>query len=132
MRYCRFKMRHSHSIARISHFLSSSTQNTLNITNNNYYAISVTNITAQVQFSKTVIGKAKFNNSTVIIPLDEQQVSQNTSYRTHTKKEIHGWQENLIPKYQAPMSDLTPRLVMRLIKNNVNYISAKFQLQTVV
>uniref|UniRef100_A0A3Q0RTU6 Transmembrane protein 106B n=1 Tax=Amphilophus citrinellus TaxID=61819 RepID=A0A3Q0RTU6_AMPCI len=48
--------------------------NTLNITNNNYYAISVTNITAQVQFSKTVIGKAKFSNSTVILPLDEQQI----------------------------------------------------------
>ncbi|XP_071780498.1 transmembrane protein 106Ba [Centroberyx gerrardi] len=48
--------------------------NTLNITNNNYYAISVTNITAQVQFSKTVIGKAKNNNVTVIIPLDKRQV----------------------------------------------------------
>uniref|UniRef100_M4AWW4 Transmembrane protein 106B n=1 Tax=Xiphophorus maculatus TaxID=8083 RepID=M4AWW4_XIPMA len=48
--------------------------NTLNITNNNYYAISVTNITAQVQFSKTVIGKTKFNNTTVIMPLDERQV----------------------------------------------------------
>uniref|UniRef100_A0A3P8NW07 Transmembrane protein 106B n=1 Tax=Astatotilapia calliptera TaxID=8154 RepID=A0A3P8NW07_ASTCA len=48
--------------------------NTLNITNNNYYAITVTNITAQVQFSKTVIGKARLSNSTVIIPLDEQQI----------------------------------------------------------
>ncbi|XP_043974200.1 transmembrane protein 106B-like isoform X2 [Gambusia affinis] len=48
--------------------------NTLNITNNNYYAISVTNITAQVQFSKTVIGKTKLNNTTVIMPLDEQQL----------------------------------------------------------
>ncbi|RVE63088.1 hypothetical protein OJAV_G00164880 [Oryzias javanicus] len=47
---------------------------TLNITNNNYYSISVTSITAQVQFSKTVIGKAKFNNSTVIVPLDERQL----------------------------------------------------------
>ncbi|XP_075901871.1 transmembrane protein 106Ba [Nelusetta ayraudi] len=47
---------------------------TLNITNNNYYAISVTNITAQVQFSKTVIGKAKLSNSSVIVPLDEQQI----------------------------------------------------------
>lgn len=52
-------------------------QSTLNITNNNYYAISVTNITAQVQFSKTVIGKAKFSNSSVIIPLDEKQVCYN-------------------------------------------------------
>lgn len=58
---------------------SSVVQNTLNITNNNYYAISVTNITAQVQFSKTVIGKAKFSNSTVIIPLDEEQVGPNAS-----------------------------------------------------
>ncbi|XP_061530788.1 transmembrane protein 106Ba [Phycodurus eques] len=49
--------------------------NTLNITNNNYYAISVTNITAQVEFAKTVIGKAKFNsNSTVIVPLDQRQI----------------------------------------------------------
>ncbi|XP_057690165.1 transmembrane protein 106B-like [Corythoichthys intestinalis] len=49
--------------------------NTLNITNNNYYAISVTNITAQVEFSKTVIGKAKFNiNNTVIVPLDQRQI----------------------------------------------------------
>ncbi|KAG7253398.1 hypothetical protein CRUP_006450, partial [Coryphaenoides rupestris] len=47
--------------------------NTLNITNNNYYAISLTNITAQVQFSKTVIGKAKINNSTMITPLGKQQ-----------------------------------------------------------
>ncbi|XP_061677080.1 transmembrane protein 106Ba [Syngnathoides biaculeatus] len=49
--------------------------NTLNITNNNYYAISVTNITAQVEFAKTVIGKAKFNtNNTVIVPLDQRQI----------------------------------------------------------
>ncbi|XP_058504874.1 transmembrane protein 106Ba [Solea solea] len=48
--------------------------NTLNITNNNYYAISVTNITAQVQFSKTVIGKTKYNNSTLIVPLDKKQI----------------------------------------------------------
>ncbi|XP_037310836.2 transmembrane protein 106Ba [Pungitius pungitius] len=47
---------------------------TLNITNNNYYTVSVTNITAQVQFSKTVIGKAKLNNSSVISPLDERQI----------------------------------------------------------
>ncbi|XP_055019732.1 transmembrane protein 106B-like [Boleophthalmus pectinirostris] len=47
---------------------------TLNITNNNYYAIYMTNITAEVQFYKTVIGKAKINNSTLIIPLDERQV----------------------------------------------------------
>lgn len=56
-------------------------QSTLNITNNNYYAVSVTNITAQVQFSKTVIGKAKFNNSSVIIPLDERQVRSKTTHR---------------------------------------------------
>ena len=61
-------------------------QSTLNITNNNYYTISVTNITAQVQFSKTVIGKAKFNNSSVIIPLDERQVRSHTFYCTHREK----------------------------------------------
>ncbi|XP_062321315.1 transmembrane protein 106Ba [Osmerus eperlanus] len=48
--------------------------NTLNITNNNYYAVSLTNITAQVQFSKTVIGKAKISNVTTIIPLDQKQI----------------------------------------------------------
>uniref|UniRef100_A0A3P8YDB4 Transmembrane protein 106B n=1 Tax=Esox lucius TaxID=8010 RepID=A0A3P8YDB4_ESOLU len=47
--------------------------NTLNITNNNYYAVSLTNITAQVQFSKTVIGKARTSNVTNIMPLDKQQ-----------------------------------------------------------
>lgn len=62
--------------------LASSQQNTLNITNNNYYAISVTNITAQVQFSKTVIGKTKFNNTTVIMPLDEQQVGTTRLFHT--------------------------------------------------
>lgn len=50
-------------------------QNTLNITNNNYYSVEVANITAQVQFSKTVIGKARLNNITNIGPLDMKQVS---------------------------------------------------------
>ena len=76
------------SISRISHLLFSSIQSTLNITNNNYYAVSVTNITAQVQFSKTVIGKAKFNNSSVIIPLDERQVGLTGFYCSHTKENI--------------------------------------------
>ncbi|XP_068261467.1 transmembrane protein 106B isoform X2 [Nyctibius grandis] len=48
--------------------------NTLNITNNNYYSVEVANITAQVQFSKTVIGKARLNNITSIGPLDMQQI----------------------------------------------------------
>ncbi|XP_061918684.1 transmembrane protein 106Ba [Entelurus aequoreus] len=56
------------------HIIYLNITNTLNITNNNYYAISITNLTAQVEFSKTVIGKAKFNNSTVIVPLDQRQV----------------------------------------------------------
>lgn len=51
-------------------------QNTLNITNNNYYSVEVENITAQVQFSKTVIGKARLNNITNIGPLDMKQVSR--------------------------------------------------------
>lgn len=50
-------------------------QNTLNITNNNYYSVEVANITAQVQFSKTVIGKARLNNITHIGPLDMKQVN---------------------------------------------------------
>ncbi|XP_016016211.1 transmembrane protein 106B [Rousettus aegyptiacus] len=48
--------------------------NTLNITNNNYYSVEVENITAQVQFAKTVIGKARLNNITNIGPLDMKQI----------------------------------------------------------
>ncbi|XP_075414469.1 transmembrane protein 106B [Tenrec ecaudatus] len=48
--------------------------NTLNITNNNYYSVEVENITAQVQFSKTVIGKARLTNITNIGPLDMKQI----------------------------------------------------------
>ncbi|NXY44634.1 T106B protein, partial [Ceuthmochares aereus] len=51
--------------------------NTLNITNNNYYSVEVANITAQVQFSKTVIGKARLNNITTISPLDMKQLDAN-------------------------------------------------------
>uniref|UniRef100_A0A1D5QN81 Transmembrane protein 106B n=2 Tax=Macaca TaxID=9539 RepID=A0A1D5QN81_MACMU len=51
--------------------------NTLNITNNNYYSVEVENITAQVQFAKTVIGKARLNNITHIGPLDMKQVRLN-------------------------------------------------------
>lgn len=48
--------------------------NTLNITNNNYYSVEVENITAQVQFSKTVIGKSRLSNITNIGPLDMKQI----------------------------------------------------------
>lgn len=48
--------------------------NLLNITNNNYYSVDVANITAQVQFSKTVIGKTRVSNITTIGPLDMQQI----------------------------------------------------------
>ncbi|XP_076156987.1 transmembrane protein 106B [Alosa pseudoharengus] len=48
--------------------------NTLNITNNNYYSVEVANITAQVQFSKTVIGKSRISNITTIGPLDMKQI----------------------------------------------------------
>lgn len=48
--------------------------NTLNITNNNYYSVDVANITAQVQFSKTVIGKSRISNITTIGPLDMKQI----------------------------------------------------------
>lgn len=49
-------------------------QNTLNITNNNYYPVQVANITAQAQFYKTVIGKSLVSNLTSVMPLDMQQV----------------------------------------------------------
>ncbi|KAK5884141.1 hypothetical protein CesoFtcFv8_020403 [Champsocephalus esox] len=48
--------------------------NTLNITNNNYYSVQVANITAQVQFAKTVIGKSRISNTTAISPLDMKQM----------------------------------------------------------
>ncbi|XP_052328210.1 transmembrane protein 106B-like isoform X2 [Oncorhynchus keta] len=48
--------------------------NTLNITNNNYYSVEVSNITAQIQFFNTVIGKSRINKSTAISPLGLQQV----------------------------------------------------------
>ncbi|MBN3271042.1 T106B protein, partial [Polyodon spathula] len=47
---------------------------TLNITNNNYYSVEVANISAQVQFSKTVIGKSRLSNATSIGPLDMTQI----------------------------------------------------------
>ncbi|XP_061693125.1 transmembrane protein 106B-like isoform X2 [Syngnathoides biaculeatus] len=49
-------------------------QNTLNITNNNYYTVEVANITAQVEFVNTVIGKSRITNSTGIGPLDMKQI----------------------------------------------------------
>ncbi|XP_073438212.1 transmembrane protein 106B [Dendrobates tinctorius] len=48
--------------------------NTLNITNNNFYPIEVDNVTGQVQYYKTVIGKSKLNNVTKIGPLDTKQI----------------------------------------------------------
>ncbi|XP_066530121.1 transmembrane protein 106B isoform X2 [Hoplias malabaricus] len=48
--------------------------NLLNIKNNNYYSVDVANITAQVQFSKTVIGKTRVSNITTIGPLDMKQI----------------------------------------------------------
>uniref|UniRef100_A0A8C2WVB3 Transmembrane protein 106B n=1 Tax=Cyclopterus lumpus TaxID=8103 RepID=A0A8C2WVB3_CYCLU len=48
--------------------------NTLNITNNNYYSVEEADITAQVQFAKTVIGTSRISNITAISPLDMKQV----------------------------------------------------------
>ncbi|XP_060681424.1 transmembrane protein 106Ba [Hemiscyllium ocellatum] len=53
---------------------------TLNITNNNFYSVNVANISAQVQFSKTVIGKSRISNITQIGPLDMKQID----YSVHT------------------------------------------------
>ncbi|XP_007897911.1 transmembrane protein 106Ba [Callorhinchus milii] len=53
---------------------------TLNITNNNFYSVDVANISAQVQFSKTVIGKTRLSNITNIRPLDMKQID----YSVHT------------------------------------------------
>ncbi|XP_054620611.1 transmembrane protein 106B-like [Dunckerocampus dactyliophorus] len=48
--------------------------NTLNITNNNYYSVEVANITAQVEFVNTVVGKSRISNVTAIGPLDMKQI----------------------------------------------------------
>ncbi|XP_019905909.1 transmembrane protein 106B isoform X1 [Esox lucius] len=48
--------------------------NTMNITNNNYYSVEVANITAQVLFSKTVIGRTRINNVIAISPLGMHQI----------------------------------------------------------
>ncbi|KAG8443079.1 hypothetical protein GDO86_011774 [Hymenochirus boettgeri] len=48
--------------------------NTINITNKNFYSIKVDNVTGQVQFSKTVVGKVKLSNGITIGPLDEKQI----------------------------------------------------------
>ncbi|KAM9308811.1 transmembrane protein 106B [Gastrophryne carolinensis] len=48
--------------------------NTLNITNNNFYPVELENITGQVQYYKTVIGKSRLNNGTTIAPLDTKQI----------------------------------------------------------
>uniref|UniRef100_A0A8C2BGC3 Transmembrane protein 106B n=1 Tax=Cyprinus carpio TaxID=7962 RepID=A0A8C2BGC3_CYPCA len=59
---------------RDQHIIYINITNTLNITNNNYYPVRVANITAQVQFYKTVIGKSVISNVTSITPLDMRQV----------------------------------------------------------
>uniref|UniRef100_UPI00358EDC74 transmembrane protein 106B-like n=1 Tax=Myxine glutinosa TaxID=7769 RepID=UPI00358EDC74 len=46
----------------------------LNITNNNYFPVSVMNVTSHVQYLKTVIGTAQVNNVTKIPPLGTTQV----------------------------------------------------------
>lgn len=58
-------------------------QNSLNITNNNYYTVEVANVTAQVQFAKTVIGKSRLSNTTAISPLDMKQVGCSTRPAHH-------------------------------------------------
>ncbi|KAF7691231.1 transmembrane protein 106B [Silurus meridionalis] len=59
---------------RDNHIVYLNITNTLNITNNNYYSVDVANITAQVQFSKTVIGKTRVSNITTIGALDMKQI----------------------------------------------------------
>ncbi|XP_078519908.1 transmembrane protein 106B [Lissotriton helveticus] len=58
----------------VQHSVFLNITNTLNITNNNYYSVDVSNIIGQVQFSKTVIGKSRLNNVTSIGPLDKKQI----------------------------------------------------------
>ncbi|OCT74041.1 transmembrane protein 106B S homeolog isoform X1 [Xenopus laevis] len=57
-----------------NHLVYLNITNTINITNNNFYSIEVENVTGQVQFSKTVIGKAKLNTVINIGPLDNKQI----------------------------------------------------------
>ncbi|KAM4630034.1 transmembrane protein 106B [Polymixia lowei] len=62
------------SYDRDKHIVYLNITNTLNITNNNYYTVEVANVTAQVQFAKTVIGKSRISNITAISPLDMKQI----------------------------------------------------------
>lgn len=48
---------------------------TLNISNSNFYTVSVDTLTSQVQYMKTVIGTKQMNNVSVIPPLSEKQVN---------------------------------------------------------
>uniref|UniRef100_UPI00398F2DAE transmembrane protein 106C-like n=1 Tax=Pristiophorus japonicus TaxID=55135 RepID=UPI00398F2DAE len=48
---------------------------TLNISNLNFYTVSVDTLTCQVQYMKTVIGTKQLNNVSVIPPLSEKQVN---------------------------------------------------------
>ncbi|XP_008419433.1 transmembrane protein 106B-like isoform X1 [Poecilia reticulata] len=48
--------------------------NILNITNNNYYPVEVANITAQVQFARTVIGNSRISNVITISPLNMKRI----------------------------------------------------------
>ncbi|PWA28329.1 hypothetical protein CCH79_00018888 [Gambusia affinis] len=56
------------------HIVYLNIMNTLNITNNNYYSVEVANITAQVQFARTVIGNSRISNVITIRPLDMKQI----------------------------------------------------------
>ncbi|XP_015255629.1 PREDICTED: transmembrane protein 106B-like [Cyprinodon variegatus] len=66
------RTRREHPLMFISWF--SYFQNTLNITNNNYYSVEVANITAQVQFARLVIGTSRISTVIAISPLDEKQI----------------------------------------------------------
>ncbi|XP_072927195.1 transmembrane protein 106C [Hemitrygon akajei] len=48
---------------------------TLNISNSNFYTVSVDTLTSQVQYMKTVIGTKQLSNVSVIPPLSEKQVN---------------------------------------------------------
>ncbi|XP_043537953.1 transmembrane protein 106C-like isoform X2 [Chiloscyllium plagiosum] len=48
---------------------------TLNISNSNFYTVSVDSLTCQVQYMKTVIGTKQLSNVSVIPPLSEKQVN---------------------------------------------------------
>ena len=101
------------------HFCYVSFQNTLNITNNNYYSVEVANITAQVQFAKTVIGKTRIKNIIAISPLDKKQVQLSVCSPGHP---LSLWIQLLTLYYLLLFCFQTDYMVPTIIADEMSYM----------